>query len=79
MAVILKLVLLAFYVAAAASPFLAFLQPYSKIMLIFAAVLLVVHVLEFVTVRNKIEGGSKHFLPILLFGNVHWKSLVKDQ
>lgn len=77
MSAILKLVLIVFYIAAAASPFVGFLTPYSKAMLIFAAVLLAVHVLEYLAVRNKISGAN-NFVPILLFGIVHWKSLLKE-
>lgn len=75
---IAKLILLAIYAAAALSLFVPALAESSNILMGLALLLLVVHLIEFLVLKDKLNAaasGQNHFLPTLLFGVAHTKPI----
>lgn len=71
-----KLVCASLYCAALLSVFLEVLQPHSQMLLMATAVLAVVHGLEIVMMKKRLQAlpGStaNHIVQTLLFGFLHW-------
>jgi uncharacterized protein YhhL (DUF1145 family) len=78
-----KVFMMVFYALVPVSLVWEVLLPYSNTMLIITAVLLVLHSLEFILMKNKLQAlpGSvmTHFINTLLFGFNHWLPLMKAQ
>jgi len=72
---------LAFYLIALASPVVPSLAAYATMLLAIAALLLVSHVIEYLVVRQRLEGVAPgplgHFGGTLLFGFLYWMPLLK--
>ena len=79
----MKVGLMVFYAIVLASLFVPALMPYSKTLMIVAGVLLLAHIGEYLMVRKRLaalpSAGANHFMPVLLYGVIHWGPLLKSQ
>jgi uncharacterized protein YhhL (DUF1145 family) len=79
---IAKLILLGLYISAAISRFVPAMAGYSNILIGLAFLLLAVHLIEFLVLKDKLNAhapGKNHFLPTLLFGVAHTKPLFANE
>ena len=71
-----------FYLVCLVSPFLSGLQPYSAWLLKILVVLLLVHFVEYLLVRKRLEqAGAKgnHFFGTMMIGFMYWRPLLKAE
>ena len=75
--------LIALYLVSLVSVMVPALQDYSQILLLVSGALLVLHVVEYVVVKKRLDAcpGStaRHFIKTVLFGFTYWVPLLKKQ
>lgn len=75
-----KLILIGLYICAAVSRVVPALMGISNILIGLAVLLLAVHVVEYIVLKDKLTAkapGKSHFLPTFLFGVAHTIPILK--